>query len=160
MNMNAGNPLDQLRPNHLPDPVSYWPLAPGWWLSALLFIVLVTLITVWTRRYIRRSRYRRQAKRSAIQLFQSFQQHNNCLQYANDCNHLLKQTALHAFPAEQVARLHGQQWLEFLADSSGLDGFSGPAGEALGDNRYRQQPSVDVAQLHSLTLDWIRKHHV
>ncbi len=160
MSMNSGNPLDQLRPNHLPDPVNFWPLAPGWWISALLLITLLTTVTIWTIRYVRRTRYRRQARRTAISLFEQFQQHNNCLQYANDCNRLLKQTALRAFPAEQVARLHGKQWLEFLADSAHLPEFTGQAGDALGDQRYRQQPSVDVAQLHSLTLSWIRKHHV
>ncbi|WP_062270002.1 DUF4381 domain-containing protein [Endozoicomonas arenosclerae] len=159
------NPLDQLRPNHLPDPVSYWPLAPGWWISAILIITAVTLITLFVIRYIRRNRYRRQAKHQANEIFSAFQKHQNALQFANDCNRLLKQTALHAYPAEQVAPLYGNSWLDFLARKSGIKEFSGKSGQALGENRFKPMPiakeqqEVDVDHLHKLTVSWIRKHH-
>ncbi|WP_257291928.1 DUF4381 domain-containing protein [Endozoicomonas sp. ONNA1] len=171
------NPLDQLRPNHLPDPVSLWPLAPGWWLSAFLIIVIVTLMTLFVVRYIRRNRYRRLACKQAHFIFSAYQKHNNAFQFANDCNRLLKQTALHAYPAEQVARLHGDPWLEFLSQKSGIPAFNGNPGQALGDARFQKmsvskemptvkeasvakdKPEVDVNQLHKLTVRWIRKHH-
>ncbi|WP_051786232.1 DUF4381 domain-containing protein [Endozoicomonas numazuensis] len=159
------NPLDQLRPNHLPDPVSFWPPAPGWWLSAVLVIAVITLITVLLIRYIRRNRYRRQARQQANILFNAFQKHQNPLQFANDCNRLLKKTALHAYPAEQVAPLYGNAWLDFLSRKSGITAFSAKPGQALGDTRFKPTPKVkdkqevDVDQLHKLTVSWIRKHH-
>ncbi|WOG26022.1 DUF4381 domain-containing protein [Endozoicomonas sp. 8E] len=171
------NPLDQLRPNHLPDPVSFWPLAPGWWLSAVLIIVVVTLTTLFLVRYVRRNRYRRQARKQAHIIFSAYQNHQNSLQFANDCNRLLKQTALHAYPAEQVAALHGAPWLEFLSRKSGILAFSGKPGQSLGDARFQKmsvanemstekemptakdKSEVDVNQLHKLTVRWIRKHH-
>ena len=41
------DPLAELRGYHPPDPVSWWPPAPGWWLLALLILGLLTWVTVW-----------------------------------------------------------------------------------------------------------------
>ena len=40
MNSAATNPLDQLRDIHLPEPILWWPLAPGWWLLIIMAVVL------------------------------------------------------------------------------------------------------------------------
>lgn len=47
------NPLEQLKPMIAPDPVSVWPLAPGWW---LLFCILaaLALLAVWLWRHYQR----------------------------------------------------------------------------------------------------------
>ncbi|MGI9279046.1 MAG: DUF4381 domain-containing protein [Endozoicomonas sp.] len=159
------NPLDQLLPNHLPDPVSFWPPAPGWWISAIVIIAAITLITLLVVRTLRRNRYRRQARNQAHVIFNAFKQHQDALQFANDCNRLLKQTALHAYSDEQVAPLYGNPWLDFLSRKSGIREFSGKPGQALGEARFQQMPianqkqEVDVDQLHKLTVSWIRKHH-
>ena len=45
------NPLDQLQPTIAPPPVSWWPLAPGWW--ALLVLLPLLLWGLWyLRRYL------------------------------------------------------------------------------------------------------------
>ena len=41
------NPLDQLRDIHLPEPISWWPLAPGWW----LLIIIALALMVWATRF-------------------------------------------------------------------------------------------------------------
>jgi hypothetical protein len=38
-----GDPLAQLRDWHLPDPIQWWPPAPGWWISAAVFLALLLL---------------------------------------------------------------------------------------------------------------------
>ena len=40
-----------LRDIHLPDPVSWWPLAPGWWALLLLLVIFVLSTTYFIRRY-------------------------------------------------------------------------------------------------------------
>lgn len=157
--MNQANPLDQLRPNHLPDPVSWFPPASGWWLGSLLIVFLVVLAAWLVVRAIRRTRYRRQARKAASQLWLEYQQHGNDRQFAHECGSLLKRTALTAYPEEQVACLHGQEWLKFLADKSNNPDFLKAAGTALGESRYSKEQLVDVQALHTMTLSWIRKHH-
>ena len=157
--MNQTNPFDQLRPNHLPDPVSWFPPAPGWWLGSLLILILLSLAVWLLIRIIRRTRYRRQAKKAVAQLWLEYQQHGNDRQFAHECGSLLKRTALTAYPEEQIARLHGQDWLRFLADKSNNPAFLQGAGTVLGEGRYSKEQPVDVQSLHTMTLSWIRKHH-
>ena len=59
--------LSQLRDIHLPPPVSWWPLAPGWWLL-LGTLLLLTAIAFWLWRRRRRSNWRREALRELAQL--------------------------------------------------------------------------------------------
>ena len=50
------NPLDQLQPTIAPPPVSWWPLAPGWWALLVLLIAIIAGICVWYRRHPQRLR--------------------------------------------------------------------------------------------------------
>ncbi|MGI9274728.1 MAG: DUF4381 domain-containing protein [Endozoicomonas sp.] len=157
--MQAQNPLDQLRPNHLPDPIGFWPPAPGWWVSGTLALLALFFLVYFLVKWHRRRRYRRQAGVMAERIMADFEEHEDPARFANDCNRLLKQTALQAFPRQQVARLHGQQWLAFLAEKSGNRDFIEGPGQALGENRFSGSPSVEVEVLYSMTRSWIRKHH-
>ena len=53
-----------LRDIHLPDPVSWWPMAPGWWLLFFLLVLLISLSIFFLRR---RQQYRRSAVYKAKQ---------------------------------------------------------------------------------------------
>jgi len=55
------NPLDQLRDIHLPEAVSWWPLAPGWWLLMVLTCLLLVGLLICLYRRHQSNRYRRQA---------------------------------------------------------------------------------------------------
>jgi hypothetical protein len=43
---NAPDPLQDLRDVHLPDPISWWPPAFGWWMIMGLLIIGGSLI-IW-----------------------------------------------------------------------------------------------------------------
>lgn len=151
--------LDQLRPNLLPAPVSFWPPAPGWWLLAgLLLLALVVLTAVLTRHY-RQNRYRRRGLKQAQRLYQDYLCHQQKKQFAHDCNRLLKAVALQAFPRQKTARLNGQPWLDFLYESSGNTLFRQSAAAALGADRFKPDQDPDVELLHTLTKSWIKHHH-
>ena len=158
--MPGQNPLEQLRPNYLPDPVSWWPPAIGWWLAAILAIVLVSLLVIKVIRHRQNNRYRKQARYRAESLLKHYEQHQDARRFAHDCNRLLKQVALRAYPDREVASLHGRQWQQFLADTGRNPEFLANSGAALGDQRFNPERTLDITALHLLTLSWIRKHHV
>ena len=42
----------QLKAIHGLDPISWWPLAPGWWISALLILLSILIIALFIRHLI------------------------------------------------------------------------------------------------------------
>ena len=157
--MQGQNPLDQLRPNHLPDPIGFWPPAIGWWLLTIITLIILGSVSYWLIKRWQKNRYRKQGRKQAEALYADFQDHQNPRQFAHDCNRLLKQVALHAYPQKDIAGLHGQQWQDFLAETGSNTAFIDGAGKALGEGRFTPDWTPDVTALHSLILSWIRKHH-
>ncbi len=107
-----------LRDIHLPEPVSWWPLAPGWWL--LLASIVIILISLFMAKKIYSSR---QLKRDIIAeletIKQQFQQTQNTSQLAKALSVLLRRANItyysqNIFNGENVAGLTGEDWLRWL----------------------------------------------
>ncbi len=151
--------LDQLRPNYLPDPVSYWPLAIGWWFIIGCLFIAICIVILLTIRSYRKNRYRSVGLKKASLIFQQYNSHGQKRQFAHECNRLLKLVALKAFPRQDIAQLNGEEWLDFLYRSSGNPLFKSPEASALGSDRFKPDQELNVEQLHKLTKSWIKKHH-
>ncbi len=127
-----------LRDLHLPEPVGWWPLAPGWWLlAATILLALVWLLGVARARY-RRGAARRHAARRLKQLERRYAQDGDAVRLAIDVSALLRRAMLAYAPRADVAGLTGSAWLEWL--DSGLDQpvFAAGAGRALLELPYRR----------------------
>jgi uncharacterized protein DUF4381 len=68
------DPLAQLRDIHLPEPVGWWPPAPGWWIIALLLFLLILFATKYLIARHRQRQFRRQAKSLLTQCWETYQQ--------------------------------------------------------------------------------------
>jgi len=120
-------------------------------------LLAAILFGVWRwRRERQRNRYRREALAELVVIADQYRQDpaNGGLQIA----HLLKRTALAAYPRAQVASLHGPQWARFLCQSSGQDPQIVAAAEQLA--RLAYQPDLPMAELIAPTRRWIEAHHV
>jgi len=120
-NSPAANPLDQLRDIHLPEPISWWPPAPGWWFLALCGAVLLGwLATLLYRRY-RANHYRRQALAKLHQLESQLESRREpqteSQQPLQALFALLRQTANSAYPSRQPGNLSIQQFVGFMQSS-------------------------------------------
>ena len=150
--------LAQLRDIHLPAAVSWWPPAPGWWLlAAIVLAALIGLIVLLARRQ-RRRRYRRVALREAQALFANWQRHHDTGAYLQAVNRLLKQTALVAYPQQQVASLSGADWLDFLDAKLRQPRFTEPDLREFGALYQPEPQALAPEQLHEATRFWIRRH--
>jgi hypothetical protein len=156
------DPLAGLRDWHLPDPVSWWPPAPGWWLVAALALVALLLAGRWWRRHRRRGAAVRAAlgelRALRVQLAAGLDPQG----FAAAISVLLRRLALTRFPREQVAGLSGASWLAFLAATGGGEGFSQGPGRVLAQSPYRNPAAAtpdavaDPAALADLAERWIR----
>ncbi|PQJ97139.1 DUF4381 domain-containing protein [Chromatium okenii] len=146
-----------LRDWHLPDPVSWWPPAPGWWL--LGGIVLLTLLLFYLGwRWWRNRASTRAALRQLAALQTILAADGDVRQFAIGVSQLLRRLALTRFPPFEVAGLTGTAWLAFLDATGGNGGFTGSAaGHLLIEAAYRTDATGDPEPLRQLAAAWIRQ---
>ena len=144
-----------LRDIHLPEPVSWWPPAPGWWLVLALVIGLAAL-AVWLYRRPRRAKApRRLALRELERISRDYAVHRDPQRLAVQLSVLLRRTAISLFPRAEAAGLTGEAWLVYL-DGVLRDGrFTQGVGRQLASAPYSPATDVDAEALLSLCRDWI-----
>lgn len=149
--MNDNLPLRDI---HLPDSVSWWPPAPGWWVLLALLICACLIMRYW-----RRNRGRRNLRQLALQeldrIENRFGQQDNERQALENLSVLLRRIAVSRYPREQVASLTGDRWLQFLDSVTGTDEFSRGPGRALADAPYNPALHADIPDLIDLSRRWI-----
>lgn len=145
--------FSELRDIHLPEPVSWWPPAPGWWLAMVVTAAVVAL--VWSvYRWHRQSRWRRGALAALAQASASSPD-----VLPGHISILLRRIAISRFPRHEVAGLTGEDWLAFL-DRTLDDGqaFRSGAGRVLTYGPYRRpEAPMDSSELIALCERWIRQ---
>ena len=152
------DPLSQLRDIHLPDPVGLWPLAPGWWITAVILLAIAGVMFRLIRNRIRQGAPRRNALRELASCYRTFGIDGNESKYIININILLKKVAAHYYGRSRIAKLSGDAWLAFLDKHSGEDQFARGAGSALATGPYRPDVSVDAAALQQACKQWINSH--
>ncbi len=152
------DPLEQLHAYHLPDPVSWWPPAPGWWLLALL-VVAGSAIGLWLFMLRRR---RRAALRSAQTALRALKAEHDAdgddLKLIRGLSRLLRRFALARFPRTMVAGLTGDAWLGFLDRHTRDNAFTHGVGRSLVEAPYRPQAELPISELSALVEQWIGRN--
>jgi hypothetical protein len=158
--------LDNLHDIVAMPPVSWWPLAPGWYALALL-ILLIAVLGGW--RWFRRRRlnaYRRVALIELEALSRRTGSAHERKAALRKLPEILKRTALAAWPREEVAELTGKKWLAFLDRTAGTNAFSQGEGRILpelaygGSKFFQALTDEEVRTLTRLAERWIREHRV
>ena len=112
----AADPLAELRGIHLPQPVGFWPPAPGWWGLAALLVASAVATSVVLRR--RRRSVVRHALRELDGLARIPAPENDLQTLATTLSALVRRVALLRFGRKRVAALHGRAWQDFLAETA------------------------------------------
>lgn len=134
-----------LRDLHLPEPVGWWPLAPGWWvlIAIALFGLGYLARLAWLR--WRSNRLRRIALRELSVLARDYEQGAELVALSKRLSELLRRAMLAYAPRREVAGLTGAAWLGWL--DRGLDDrpFTTGAGRVLEELPYRREQAEDAA---------------
>ena len=129
--------FDQMHDLVVPDPVTWWPLAPGWWVVLLaLGLALIWLASHSYRRW-KQNAYRREALRELQTI------------PASELPALVKRVCLATYPREEVAALSGEPWLEFLDQTGNTTDFTQGPGRHLLELSYNPHftPPDDLTKL-------------
>jgi hypothetical protein len=159
--------LDQLQPLILPEPVGFWPPAPGWWL--LLFLLPALGYG------LRRARTLLPKKASSdtvepldplrqaalVELAQMPKPYDGAPAGAwlQQINGLLKRLCRNHYPYSQSHTLNGRKWLAFLDNRCPAAGLT--RWMILVEGAYKPECKLDDKAINGLTQSvetWIRKH--
>ncbi len=153
-----GTPLQQildsnLRANHLPDPISFWPLAAGWWILLAIIILAVSVGIYFILKHRKANAFRRDALQSleAIPLTP---------QFPAEANTLLKQVCLsHPNTPEHIAGAAGSTWKDFLIENT--NAFDDSKASWLSTVAYQENSAItdiEVQQLKAACKEWIKQY--
>jgi hypothetical protein len=157
--MNSSvDPLAGLRGYHFPEPVSWWPPAPGWWALALLGLLVIALAARWLASRHRKRAPARAALRELGALRAGYARDGDATAYARGLSRVLRRYALARFPRRQVAGLAGEDWLAFLDAHGGGGRFGNGPGRLLADAPYRPLADLPAEELARLARDWIARN--
>lgn len=132
-----------IRDLHLPEMISWWPLAPGWW---FVIGVVVIGLAVLLRRYLNtraRGAVRRYALKRLNELLIGYEKHRNVVTFGAQVSELLRRTMLAYAPRDDVAGLTGEDWLAWLDRDLAHPQFVNGPGRKLLELPYRD-PSTDI----------------
>lgn len=133
-----------LRDIHTPDPISWWPPAPGWWMLAVLLLLGVAAIWAYIRyRHRRRALY---ALQDRIQVLASELDQADINQQLSI---LLRRACISFFPRAEVASLTGDDWLNFLNQHT-RNAFNEQHAALLTESIYQQSSNIDRESLRDL----------
>ena len=153
--MNTVDPLAQLRDIHLPEPISWWPPAPGWWIVSLVTLASIITIVLFVKNRWLRNRYRRAAIRELGNLQNNPQDSPQTLL---EISTLLRRVALQTYGRENVAPLSGDKWLTFLDRTGKTDQFSQGPAKVIGCALYKSSADADTEQVIPIIHKWIKEH--
>ncbi len=152
----AQNPLAQLRDIHAPESVSWWPLAPGWWLM-LIAILAIIFVILWRYSQRKNRAVQHAALKSLNQLDKRFHTDHDIKTLLTELSILLRRVAIASFPPHRVAGLTGAAWLRFLDETGGKGQFSSPLGLQFITLPYNLELEANGEQLIVLARNWIKR---
>jgi len=149
--------LSQLRDIHAAPAVPWWPPAPGWWLLALLGLILL----FWLGHLVL-ARYRIRQRRKQMLGWIDFldvmvDPESEPQAYLSMLNRIFKLVAIRAFPGKHCAAMSGVEWVEFLSrrleKEKSVDSLA-----ILATGPFDPKPEFDPATISVLTRVWIKQH--
>lgn len=148
-----------LRDLHLPDAVSWWPLAPGWWLVIALVAVGFGLLLRSGLRRRARGAARRYALRQIAHSRSAYADHGDPVQLGIEVSEILRRTMLAYAPRADVAGLTGDEWLAWLDRDLAEPRFSQGPGRDLLELPYRDPATagdVDIDNMLAAVQERLR----
>lgn len=143
-----------LRDIHLSDPISWWPLAFGWWiiLGAIAIFLCVIVFCIW--KYTKPT-LKKEAAKSVDQIEKLFCENGDAVQCLAALSALLRRITLKTYSSE-YAGLTGNAWLQVLDRGLKEPEFSQGVGKILLNAPY--QPYIDskeTSELIQLCRKWV-----
>jgi Domain of unknown function (DUF4381) len=159
--MDSEELLAQLADIHLPEPVSYWPPAIGWWILGAIALVLLIILF---RQFARMRRQQKICQYAVAELQRCYDSYSHAdpaaieqskLDYVNQFNTVVRRVALVHFPQANVASLDGASWVDFIRQKGESSLMTEEIAKALQYGRFQTKCEVDVDAMQHFGEQWI-----
>jgi hypothetical protein len=147
------DPLAQLRDVHLPDSISMWPLAMGWWILLALIILLLGLIGWGIKRHLANKKRQVIIQHELDKLLADYKQLGDFQHYLQSLSELLKRAAISLRGDKHGAAYTGSRWQQYIYQFASQD--QKDLCNYFGDSLYQRKGSGDVPALQKFAKDWI-----
>ena len=162
--MSNGDALAQLKDIHLPPPISWWPIAPGWY-GLVGLVVSLLLAGFFVRRFYCRGRAKREGLRLLLIYEKQAQQGDSSAVICAQVTELLRRVALVYFPRQDIAGLQGDDWIMFLNQTGKRTDFMSvrsllldrPYQSSAGSGDKEGSYLEDLTPLFTLVRIWIKQ---
>lgn len=148
--MPISDNLPQLRDIHLPDGVSVWPLAYGWWV--VMAAIVIALVLFFAIKYLRR----KSKKLYALYLLKNIAL-TPIVPSAAAISEILRRICIYKYPS--AISLSGEHWAEFLFQHSKTN-LTPKAKQLLLESPYMPEETKnydkqDITDLLKFCSSWI-----
>ena len=153
--MNIANQsATNLRDIHLPDAISWWPPAPGWWILLALIITLLIFIPKLYRRltFIPLNKVASLTFKNIVAQYNKT--HNDSI-FIMETSQFLRQTAMSYYGREDIAQLTGDKWVQALNNITGQDYFNNDIKQSLINAPYQKTININAEQLIETVQNWL-----
>lgn len=144
--------LAQLAGLSEPPPISWWPLAWGWWVTAFMSLLAALILLLKMQARAKRRRWRILARAELDKLEHRLATGGDRLDIVSELSVLLRRVALLHSGRAIVARAHGEAWLALLNSMSGSDAFTRGPGTCLVHAPYGNHPPSEGELVSLLAL--------
>ncbi|MGB4497506.1 MAG: DUF4381 domain-containing protein [Methylococcaceae bacterium] len=143
-----------IRDIHLPQEISWFPPAMGWWLLIIFVPILSYFFIALIQRLLQKT-----AIKDAKKLLKKLQIDENLtpLEKVIELSSLLRRVAVSSDSKTNVGGLTGRAWLDYLDQSLKDAPFKNGVGRCLADAPYQKElsPDVDLTALFNLAKMWL-----
>ncbi|UUO07190.1 DUF4381 domain-containing protein [Blastopirellula sp. J2-11] len=141
--------LDKLHDIVVPPEVSWWPLAPGWWVLLALLLTGIVYLLYRSWKDWRANAYRRIALKELL-----------TANSVSAISELLRRTALKVAPRSEIASQTANAWPDWLAKWVAKP-ISDSCRQQLADGGYSAaHDASDLGELRGYAANWIKFHRI
>ena len=158
MNPSPGADLSQLKDIHLPDAITDWPIAFGWW-ALLVLTVLSLCAALYFWRYFKIKNANKKAALHLLELkYHQFKANSDSHAFLQHCNQILKRYCLKQYPA--AVSLSGLAWTNFLIRHSEKAFFNQELAHAMSEGLYKKSCQYDGDALYIACSNWLKSNKI
>ena len=146
-----------IRDIHLPESVSWWPLAPGWWIT--LGLLGLAAAVVYLLKVVKdRQQLGKQSMTEFSRLVSRYQKERDANALLSDLSQLLRRISITQYEDRHIASLTGDKWLEFLDETMAEKNkdrpisFRSEVGAYLVAGQYQKVSLIDEKKLDQLLI--------